>query len=72
MGPVKVLSKMPRVAPAKTEPEDEFLSGLHHDPLPPSLDDFASSNDTFILAPSRPRLPPCQERAIQWFLSVRF
>ena len=31
MGPVKVLSKMPRVVPAKTEPEDEFLSGLHHD-----------------------------------------
>ena len=32
---------MPRVVPAKTEPEDEFMSGLHHDPFPPSPDDFA-------------------------------
>ena len=34
MGPVEVLPKMPRVVPAKTEPEDGFMSGLHHDPPP--------------------------------------
>ena len=32
---------MPRVVPAKTEPEDGFMSGLHHDPPPLSPGDFA-------------------------------
>ena len=38
---------MPRVVPAKTEPEDEFMSGLHHDPFPPSPDDSAIGRTRF-------------------------